>query len=178
MTCAGLMTAASFPSILLQMNLIFRHATPTDAPALTALMHASTAYRGVYSCILDGYSVTPAQIATDIVTIAETEGKPVGFYSFVIGDDPELDLMFVADAAQGAGVGRRLFDHLRESAAERRIAAIKIVSHPPSVGFYLRMGAITVGVKPPTGKVTWDRPVLRLSIGKLKFDTPPVAGVS
>lgn len=158
------------------MNLIFRRATPSDAPTLTALMHASAAYRGDYSRILEGYRVTAAQIARDIVTIAETEGTLVGFYSLVIGDDPELDLMFVADAAQGVGVGRRLFDHLRESAAERGIAAIKIVSHPPSVGFYLSMGATAVGVKPSTGdKVTWDRPVLRLSIRKLKINAPLVA---
>ncbi|MCP1470432.1 GNAT superfamily N-acetyltransferase [Sphingobium sp. OAS761] len=159
------MDVLAIRSIVGGMNLTFRRASPDDAPALTALMHSSAAYQGDYARILDGYAVTPTQIATDIVMLVEAEGVTVGFYSLVTGVDSELDLMFVADTAQGIGLGRRLFDHMRQVAAERGIAAIKIVSHPPSVGFYLRMGAKAVGMKPAEGdKITWDRPVLRLPI--------------
>jgi GNAT superfamily N-acetyltransferase len=145
--------------------MILRRALPVDAAALTALMHGSAAYRGDYAAILDGYAVTADQVERDLIFVAEADGRMFGFYSLALGDDPELDLMFVADAAQGSGLGRRLFDHMRRMAADRGVESVTIVSHPPSVGFYRSMGAVPVGVKPAGGKATWDRPVLRLAIG-------------
>jgi hypothetical protein len=41
---------------------------------------------------------------------------------------------------------------------------VKIVSHPPAEGFYLRMGARRIGTMLPGGRVTWARPLLSLSI--------------
>jgi GNAT superfamily N-acetyltransferase len=144
--------------------MIFHRALSTDAAALTALMHGSAAYRGDYAAILAGYAVTADQIERDLIVVAEAEGAILGFYSLTLGEEPELDLMFVADAAQGSGLGRRLFDHMRWMAAGQGIANVTIVSHPPSVGFYRSMAAVPVGVKPAGGKATWDRPVLRLTI--------------
>ena len=40
---------------------------------------------------------------------------------------------------------------------------VKIVSHPPSVGFYKHIGAVETGSKPPAGRVTWARPILMLA---------------
>lgn len=141
-------------------------ATAADALRLTRLMQDSPAYRGDYARILDSYQVTADQIARDLIFLAEAEGRLLGFYSLMLGDEPELDLLFVAEAAQGTGLGRRLFVHMREKARERGIAAVKIVSHPPSVGFYRRMGAELVGAKPPSPpRVSWERPVLVLRTG-------------
>lgn len=140
-----------------------RRATAADAPRLTRLMQDSPAYRGDYARILEGYEVTPDQIARDLIFLAEAEGQLLGFYSLMLGAEPELDLLFVAEAAQGTGLGRRLFAHVKDEARARGIAAIRIVSHPPSVGFYQRMGAELVGVKPPSPpRVSWERPVLVL----------------
>ena len=141
-----------------------RPAERGDAEALTTLMHASSAYGGSYASILDGYSVTPAQIEADVFYLAERDGVVAGFYSLTLGDEPELDLMFVADHAQGTGLGASLFRHMATEAKRRGIASVKIVSHPPSVGFYQRMGATIVGTKPPSKKVTWRRPVLHLTL--------------
>ncbi len=127
-------------------------------------MHGSAAYRGSYAGILDGYVVTPAQIEQDVFHVAERGDELCGFYSLTLEGEPELDLMFVADSVQGGGLGSMLFQHMTGEAKRRGIAAIKIVSHPPSVGFYQAMGAIVTGSKAPTAKAMWSRPILSLTI--------------
>jgi len=144
--------------------MLIRRAVLTDLPALNELVQAASAYQGDYRSILDGYRVTESQVTRDQMFLAEEVGALLGFYSLVTGPEPELDLMFVADAAQGVGLGRTLFDHLKATADGLRIDRIKIVSHPPSEGFYRKMGAVRVGVKAPTAKVTWARPILELSV--------------
>ncbi|MDQ1159001.1 GNAT superfamily N-acetyltransferase [Sphingomonas sp. SORGH_AS 950] len=141
-----------------------RAAAPDDAEALTNLMHGSASYSGKYASILDGYAVTPSQIERDVFYIAERDDTLCGFYSLTLDGEPELDLMFVADGIQGSGLGSRLFRHMMAEARRRGIVSIKIVSHPPSVGFYEAMGAVVVGTKPPTIKATWSRPILSLAI--------------
>lgn len=141
-----------------------RPAVPDDAEALTDLMHGSAAYRGKYASILDGYEIVPSQIEQDVFHVAEREGSLCGFYSLTLNGEPELDLMFIANDLQGSGLGSMLFRHMIEEARRRGIASIRIVSHPPSVGFYEAMGAVVVGTKPPTIKATWSRPILSLAI--------------
>jgi len=153
--------------------MIIRKAVPADAPVLTALMHASTAYGGDYARILDGYEISVAQVRRDPMFVADDAGRVLGFYSLTnLETPPELDLMFVADAAQGAGVGSQLFEHLRNTARELGISAVRIVSHPPAEHFYLRQGAQRIGVKGPSGRVSWARPILMLHIGAVSAEPP------
>jgi GNAT superfamily N-acetyltransferase len=128
-------------------------------------MKSVRAYQGAYSAILDGYALGETQLHRDQIFLAESGGEILGFYSLITEGEPELDLMFVSDAAQGTGLGKNLFDHMRGTARTQRIASVLIVSHPPSVGFYERMGAVRTGMKPPSGRATWERPILRLAIG-------------
>lgn len=101
----------------------------------------------------------------DQVFVAELNAHVVGFYSLLIAHgESELDLLFVADAAQGHGIGSALMVHLNVIAASIGIEAIKIVSHPLSLGFYLKIGARQEGVVPPRGRVTWERPLLKLEV--------------
>jgi GNAT superfamily N-acetyltransferase len=142
-----------------------RRAVAADAAALSALMHASSAYRGAYAAILQGYAVTPVQVERDVVFAGCGGERVLGFYALAnLAAEPELDLMFVADAAQGSGVGALLFNHMRDTARALGVGQVKIVSHPPAEKFYLRMGAQRVGAVAPAGRVTWPRPLLRLSI--------------
>ena len=140
-----------------------RRATARDHDAINALVQSSSAYDGVYRAMLDGYEVTAKQIVEEETWLAE-EGDLLGFYSLVFHTQPELDLMFVSDAAQGRGVGRLLFDHMRALAASRGVTAVKIISHPPARDFYRRMGAIEVGVAYPTGVASWARPIFSLPV--------------
>jgi GNAT superfamily N-acetyltransferase len=142
-----------------------RRAVATDAEGLTALTQASRAYEGQFRAILEGYAITPVQIARDEVHVAVGDDDCLlGYYSLVFekAGEAELDLLFVDDSAQGRGIGALLFAHMRQCAAARGARSIRIVSHPPSETFYLRMGARRVGEQPPRGRVTWSRPVLEI----------------
>lgn len=142
-----------------------RRALPADADVLTRLMHASSAYRGAYASILEGYALSPAQIERDAVHVYEDAAAVLGFYSLTRrGDESELDLMFVADAAQGRGIGAALFAHLRALAEKCGVRTIRIVAHPPAEAFYLHRGARRVGTQAPAGKVAWPRPILALDV--------------
>jgi N-acetylglutamate synthase-like GNAT family acetyltransferase len=144
-----------------------RRANASDADTLTALTHASGAYAGPYRAILDGYAITPAQVDRDEIHLAvDADDNVLGYYSLTLapGRSAELDLLFVDDATQGRGLGALLFAHMRQHAATLGIPRVRIVSHPPSEAFYLRMGAVRVGEQPPCGRVTWSRPVLELVV--------------
>lgn len=142
-----------------------RRATVDDLPAINALVQASSAYSGEYRAMIASYVVGAAQVERDEMHLAEDRLGVAGFYSLTLGKAPELDLMFVADRGQGMGIGRALFEHMLARARQLGLCAVKIVSHPPSVGFYRRMGAVEVGVAPPAGRVSWPRPVLSVACG-------------
>ena len=140
-------------------DIAVRRASAADLDALNTLIQGSSAYSGAYRAMLDGYRITPEQCARDAIYLAERDGTVFGFYSLIIAQ-PELDLMFISDAAQGLGLGRLLFDHMRDTARAQGIETIKIVSHPPSEGFYLRMGAVRTGTRPPGARTNWAQPIL------------------
>ncbi|MBB5075911.1 GNAT family N-acetyltransferase [Nonomuraea endophytica] len=142
------------------MSETIRRAEPRDAGALTALMHASSAYHGEYSTILEGYQVTAGYVAAHLVFTTDAH---LGFYALV---EDELDLLFVADHSQGTGLGRRLIEHMLEQARGAGLTRVRVISHPPAEAFYLRMGAQRVGTsspKPP--RITWERPELTFGTG-------------
>lgn len=128
-------------------------------------MQGSRAYDGAYQAILDGYVLGETQLLRDRVFLAEWNGAITGFYSLIVDGEAELDLMFVADAAHGTGLGKILFDHMCRTARDLGLAAVRIVSHPPALGFYERMGAVRVGTARPRGRITWERPILMLMLG-------------
>ncbi|MGW7196390.1 GNAT family N-acetyltransferase [Streptomyces chryseus] len=144
-----------------------RRATARDAKRLTRLVRNSRAYEGPYASMVAGYRVGPDYIEAHRVFVAvdAVDDRPLGFYSLVL-EPPELDLMFVADAAQGLGIGRLLVAHLREQAREAGITGVRVVAHPPAEGFYLSVGGERTGTEranPPA--VMWDRPELVLPVG-------------
>ncbi|MFI1224873.1 MULTISPECIES: GNAT family N-acetyltransferase [unclassified Streptomyces] len=144
-----------------------RRAAARDAGRLTRLVRTSGAYEGPYAPMVEGYRIGPDYIETHRVFVATDNGtgRILGFYALLL-DPPELDLMFVADQAQGLGVGRLLVAHLHEEARSAGLTGVRIVSHPPAEGFYRSVGAEPVGTvlaTPPA--VMWDRPELLLRIG-------------
>lgn len=142
-----------------------RRAAARDAKRLTRLVRTSRAYQGPYESMVAGYRVGPDYIEHHEVYVVESaRGQVLGFYALVL-DPPELDLMFVANEAQGLGIGRQLIAHLTGRAREAGLAGVRVVSHPPSEGFYRSVGAEQVGTvraNPPA--VLWDRPELLLTV--------------
>ena len=147
-------------------SFVLRAAEERDLPAINALMHASSAYKGEYYVIIENYVVTSGDLERHRVFVADADGALSGFYSLIVDGKADLDLMFVSDAAQGLGVGRALFDHMKQVARRHGHATVLIGSHPPSVGFYERMGAVRRGLAPPIGRVTWERPLLELALAE------------
>ena len=141
-----------------------RIAEPSDLRAMNALMHGSRAYQGEYYRIIENYFVTEDTLEHNAVYVAEGEGALLGFYSLVVEGEADLDLMFVSDAAQGSGVGRALFEHMKRVAREHGFGTVTIGSHPPATGFYERMGAVRRGLSDPLPHVSWERPLLKLNV--------------
>ena len=150
--------------MILRSESSVRRATAADVVALNELMQSSRAYDGEYRRMLDGYEIKVDQIERDYFGVVEVDGVVLGFYSLVTVSRPELDLMFVRDNAQGLKLGALLFEDMKLIASGYGIAEVLIISHPPSVGFYERMGAVRTGTKPPSARVTWEQPVLELAI--------------
>ncbi|MFF1490317.1 GNAT family N-acetyltransferase [Streptomyces sp. NPDC058319] len=145
-----------------------RRAVARDAKRLTRLVRGSGAYAGQYAAAVAGYRVGPDYIEAHRVFVAvdaeEDGGRVLGFYSLVLVP-PELDLLFVADEAQGRGTGRLLVAHMRSEARAARLDRVKVVSHVPAEDFYHRVGAVrtgTVPANPPA--VPWDRPEFEFRI--------------
>jgi GNAT superfamily N-acetyltransferase len=147
------------------MSFSIRAAATGDLPKINALMHGSSAYRGEYYKIIEGTAVSEMYLADNEVFVAERNGDVLGFYSLVVTSEPaELDLMFVSDDAQRSGIGRVLFEHMKDFARRCSHTTVMIGAHPPAVPFYERMGATRCGVSPPLPRVTWERPLLKLEI--------------
>ncbi|MFD3994383.1 GNAT family N-acetyltransferase [Streptomyces sp. NPDC058583] len=141
-----------------------RRATADDSKRLTRLVRSSRAYRGDYATMVDGYQVGGAYIEHHPVYVAvDASDRVLGFYALLV-DDAELDLAFVADSAQGLGIGRLLMEHMTGQAGAAGLKAVRVVAHPPAEEFYLRTGAVRSGTVPAAGRVHWDRPELRYDI--------------
>ncbi|KAF0646822.1 MULTISPECIES: GNAT family N-acetyltransferase [Streptomyces] len=144
---------------------MIRRAAPEDAQRLTSLVRTSGAYRGPYAAMVAGYDVTPEYVSRhEVFAAVGTGNRILGFYALILAP-PELDLAFVADDAQGAGVGRLLMEHMLTRAGEAGLSEVRVIAHPPAEPFYRRMGAERVGMSPPIPpKVTWERPELRFAL--------------
>jgi hypothetical protein len=112
---------------------------------------------------LDGYELTSEQIEREHVYVAEEHAK------VFLQPDCEFSggrdgLAVCLGTAQGFGIGTALIAHLKQLAISLGISAKRIVSHPPALDFYVRIGAKIIGTSPAHGRVTWERPVLTLLV--------------
>ncbi|MDR6975983.1 GNAT superfamily N-acetyltransferase [Streptomyces sp. 3330] len=156
-------------------SITIRRAVARDAKRLTRLVRGSRSYEGPYAPMVAGYRVGPDYIETHRVFVAvaadEQHSPVLGFYSLVLAP-PELDLLFVADAAQGRGIGRLLVAHMKSEARAAELDRVLVVSHPPAEGFYRTAGAVRTGTAPANPPaVVWDRP-------RFEFLIPPATATA
>lgn len=146
---------------------MIRRAHPDDRATLVALMLDSNGYEApAAKAMIAEFVPRWAFTETDEVWLDEDDGAVMGFHQ-LIPHAPgrlELDLFFTANAAQGRGVGRRLFDHMADRARALGATSVVISSNPQAGDFYRRMGAVDIGVSPPDGAITWERPKFRLDL--------------
>jgi GNAT superfamily N-acetyltransferase len=135
------------------MGLVIRRARPDEADALTRLAVRSKAHWGYDDAFMRTASpdlqMTADRLASTAAYAAEQDGAIAGFY--VLSAEPEgptLSDLWIDPARMGAGVGARLYRHMLQTARALGYAVVRIESDPHAEGFYLKMGAVRVGVVP------------------------------
>ncbi len=98
-----------------------RPALPGEGPALSRLARCSKAHwgycEGFLRAVRAELTVSGAYLAGGRAFVAEREGPALGFYGLSIeGQPPEVDFFFVARESIGTGVGRRMWEHLVQTA--------------------------------------------------------------
>src|SRR6185503_7138071 len=110
-------------------------ATSEDAAALTTIAHDAKRHWGYPENWIQHWqadlTISPDFVRDNPVYVAERAGELLGFYALVVcGDKAELDHLWVAPAHIGTGVGKELFLHAMQNAAQRDITAVGISSDP------------------------------------------------
>ncbi|MGW3656897.1 GNAT family N-acetyltransferase [Streptomyces sp. NPDC005151] len=130
-----------------------RPARRSEAGALTELALASKGHWGYDEAFLascrDELTVYPADIERRRTTVAEEDGRVLGFTT-LDGAPPEgaLGMMFVAPDTLGRGIGRLLFEHTVAEARRLGFVRLTIDADPNAEPFYLAMGAVRIGSTP------------------------------
>ncbi|TDD69702.1 N-acetyltransferase [Jiangella aurantiaca] len=146
-------------------------ATIAETQALTAMVRTSSAYSGDYRVMVANQTIDAAYIGRHLTRVAHgSYGELLGFATLQVPGrggpgEGEVDFMFVADDAQGRGIGRLMMDDLRAEAAKLGLHRLHVVSHPPSAGFYRSCGFRDAGIIEPYGRIGWSRPHLILDLG-------------
>jgi predicted N-acetyltransferase YhbS len=114
----------------------------------------------------DELTLTRASIEDYLVLVAEIDDEVVGFASLdPLGDgEVELGHLFVEPARIGEGHGRRLFEAASEAARHAGYAAMIVQGDPNAAGFYRRMGAEPIGVRPSDSIPGRELPLYRVAL--------------
>jgi ribosomal protein S18 acetylase RimI-like enzyme len=98
-------------------------------------------------------TVDPDSIRRHPTRLIEAGGRVLGFYQLRLdGARAEVLMIFVAPEVLGAGLGRRLWGHLEDTARAAGAACLEVDSDPHAEGFYRAMGKHRVG-EAPSGSI-------------------------
>ncbi|GAA1779148.1 GNAT family N-acetyltransferase [Leucobacter iarius] len=117
---------------------------PAEYPALVAIWRS--AVRATHGFLDEAdftrieQALAPAYLPAVALTVAERDGRPVGFAGTAEG---ALEMLFVDDRARGTGVGSALLAHVRASQGVVRVDVNE--QNPGAHGFYLSRGFVQVG---------------------------------
>ena len=132
--------------------MIIRRAQAEDAPALTALIIASKQSNGYDDAFMaacaEELRVTPEDIAEHDFWVA-TEDNPLGCvclrYEDAVGT---INTFFIHPDHKRKGIGRALWQKVREIADAKDLTHLKLDADPAAVPFYEALGFVTVGEAP------------------------------
>jgi len=132
------------------MNIQIRRARPDEADVLTEIAHAAKRHWGYPENWIEhwqaGLTITPEFIARNEMYVAMIDEEVVGCCALVLSAGlAELEHMWIRPQHMGTGVGRALFLHAQERAANLEISVLEISADPNAEGFYERMGARRIG---------------------------------
>jgi GNAT superfamily N-acetyltransferase len=134
-------------------TLRLRAARRDEARLLSELALRSKGHWGYDQAFLDAcraeLTLAPEEVETRRVTVAECDGRVVGFYALA-GDPPAgiLADLFVEPDHIGTGVGRALWEHAMAAARTLGFARLTLEADPGAEPFYPAMGAHRIGSVP------------------------------
>jgi len=132
------------------MDVQIRRAAPDEAATLTAIAHDAKRHWGYPAEWIERWKVdltiTPDFIANNEVFVAILSHEIAGCCALVVNDSlAEIEHMWIKPEHIGSGIGRELFDHVRDRANELHLPALELSADPNAEGFYQHMGAVRVG---------------------------------
>lgn len=133
-----------------------RPATPSDAPAVVALIHELAAAGGETSPLDEAYA---RQYLTDErcpVLLAEDSGGVIGLLSYIVRPDlyhaaptAQINELVVGAAYRGQGLGRRMVEYLLKELQAAGCAEVSVTTMPDNAGairFYHSLGLVDEAV--------------------------------
>ncbi|HEU0220815.1 MAG TPA: GNAT family N-acetyltransferase [Paracoccaceae bacterium] len=149
---------------------VFRAPRQGEAGMLTELCLRAKASWGYDAAFMAAcraeLTVAPGDLLGGSMQVVELAGAPVGLVELRLEDGAaELEKLFVAPEAQGAGIGAALFGWAAARARACGAAWLRIDSDPGAEGFYLRMGAERAGSAPSRSIPGRMLPRLRFRLG-------------
>ncbi|MFJ9773868.1 GNAT family N-acetyltransferase [Kitasatospora sp. NPDC101157] len=134
-----------------------RPARPDEAGVLTGIALRAKAYWGYDEAFMaacrEELTVDAAAVERASTVVAEDGGRVLGFAALTVAPPSgELAMLFVEPDRIGGGIGRALFEHVRERARAAGLHRFTIDSDPNAEPFYLAMGATRIG-STPSGSV-------------------------
>ena len=133
------------------MNVTFRYGLPGECAALETLQRRASLeweeYRADLLAHPEAIALPLAQLAENLVRVAETDSQAVGF-SVVVPKEAgisDLDGLFVEPAWWGRGIGRLLIADALLLATRQGAHTLEVVGNPRARGFYERCGFVEFG---------------------------------
>ena len=132
------------------MSIQIRRARPEEALVLTEIAHAAKRHWGYPENWIQHWkadlTITPEFIARNEMYVAIHDDEIVGCCAIAFDESvAELEHMWIRPEHIGTGVGRALFLHVKERAANLKVPVLEISADPNAEGFYKRMGATRTG---------------------------------
>jgi N-acetylglutamate synthase-like GNAT family acetyltransferase len=127
-----------------------RRAVAGDAETLTEISHAAKRHWGYPENWIehwkDDLTISGEFIAANEVYMAVDGEQILGCCALVVTEGKaDLEHLWIRPEQMGAGVGRALFVHAMERAAQLHSKTVNILSDPNAAGFYEHMGATPAG---------------------------------
>ncbi|MFD7453766.1 GNAT family N-acetyltransferase [Kitasatospora sp. NPDC059827] len=147
-----------------------RPARPDEAELLTAIALRAKAYWGYDEAFMaacrEELTLDAAAVERASTLLAEEGGRVVGFAALT-GAPPsgELDLLYVEPDRIGRGVGRALFEEVRDRARAVGLRRFTVDADPNAEPFYLAMGAVRIGSTPSGSVPGRELPLLEVELG-------------
>ncbi|HMJ26938.1 MAG TPA: GNAT family N-acetyltransferase [Pyrinomonadaceae bacterium] len=132
------------------MDIEIRRARPDEASVLTEIAHAAKRHWGYPENWIQQWqadlTITPEFIARNEMYVAMKGAEIAGCGAISFNEAAaELEHMWIRPEHMGAGIGRALFNHIRERATSLKLPALEFSADPNAEGFYERMGARRIG---------------------------------